>query len=247
MSEEKIVEESISTELLLEHEFNNPQFLVEALTHKSFAYEQGSRLSHNEKLEFLGDAVLDLILSAYLMEKFPEDSEGNLSKKRASLVNESVLSKLSQKLGIDQNIRLGRGELSSQGRSKPRLLASAYEAILGAVFLDAGYSVVDRLVRDHFQGLVEMIVGGEDFAADYKTKLQEMTQADIKCSPVYAVVSTEGPSHSPQFEVSLSLQGQEISRGVGRSKKIAEQEAARLTLAKWEQILKEGYIRRLNG
>lgn len=221
----------------ISYEFKKPELLVQAMTHKSFSNEQGqSAESHNEKLEFLGDAVLALILSEFLMEIFPTDSEGNLSKKRASLVNETVLAQIAQGLHLSEKILLGKGEVLSQGNQKPRLLASAYEALLGAIFIDGGYDSVKPIVLAHFKEVLKTMDTSEDFYSDFKTRLQEAAQADLKATPIYEVTGEQGPSHNPQFEVSLFLASAVVAKGSGRSKKNAEQEAARAALANWSVI-----------
>ena len=231
----------------LKYDFQNADLLVQALTHKSFVNEAGKRhLPHNEKLEFLGDAVLDLVLSEFLMEMFTGDDEGNLSKKRASLVNESVLAQMALDLKLDEKLNLGKGEILSQGNRKPRLLASVYEAFLGAVFLDGGFSEVRSVVRDNFSPILQTMDPAEDFRQDYKTRLQELTQAELKASPVYEVVGEQGPSHQPAFEVTLTLQAKVVATGIGKSKKHAEQEAARLTIENWTQLMTEGTLRKNN-
>lgn len=220
------------------YDFVKPELLTQAMTHKSYSNEQGQPAdAHNEKLEFLGDAVLALVLSEFLMEIFPADTEGNLSKKRASLVNEAVLAQIAQRLRLSEIIRLGKGEILSQGNQKPRLLASAYEALLGAIFSDGGYDAVKVLVLEHFKEVLKTMDTSEDFYSDFKTRLQETAQADLKATPIYEVTGEQGPSHNPQFEVSLSLLSSVVAKGVGRSKKIAEQEAARAALENWTQIL----------
>lgn len=227
------------------YQFIKPEVLEQALTHKSFVNEHGKKhLPHNEKLEFLGDAVLDLLLSEFLMEKFPQDDEGNLSKKRASLVNESVLAQIALELQLSERILLGKGEILSQGNRKPRLLASVYEALLGAVFLDGGFEEVRRIVREHYANILTQMNPTQDFEQDYKTRLQEMAQADLKSGPGYEVTGEQGPSHSPQFQVSLSLQGKVVSQGVGKSKKHAEQEAARTAIENWTQVLQDLGVQR---
>jgi ribonuclease-3 len=218
----------------IQYQFKNQELLIQALTHKSYFNEQGKKgPGDNEKLEFLGDAVLDLILSEYLMELYPGDDEGSLSKKRASLVNESVLSKIAVDLGFSQKILLGKGEISSGGPEKPRLLASAFEAILGALFMDAGFDQTRTVVRDFFATVIEGMDPANDFSSDFKTRFQELVQAERKPTPLYEVTKEEGPSHSPTFEVSAFVQGELWGKATGKNKKQAEQEAARLAVEKW--------------
>jgi ribonuclease-3 len=231
----------------LSYQFKNTDMLEQALTHKSFVNESGRKhLVHNEKLEFLGDAVLDLILSEYLMEIYPTDDEGDLSKKRASLVNETILAQIAQALELSERLRLGKGEVLSNGKQKPRLLASAFEALLGAVFLDGGYESVRQVVRESYKNLLTQMNPTESFEQDYKTRLQEISQADLREMPAYEVTGEEGPSHNPQFEVTLTLQAQVVSKGLGRSKKNAEQDAAKRALELWKQLLEAGTLRRPN-
>jgi ribonuclease III len=231
--------------LNINYDFKDPQLLEQALTHKSFANEQRLN-SHNEKLEFLGDAVLDLLLSDLLMEKFPGDDEGNLSKKRASLVNESTLAELARGLDLPEHMRMGKGELATEGPRKPRLLASAYEALLGAVFKDGGFLPAKDMVRSHYESLLGDLENHVDFHNDFKTRLQEMAQSEIKSTPAYEVTGEKGPSHLPEFEVSLSLQGKVVSVGVGRNKKSAEQNAAKNAIEALPQLIEDGTLRRLH-
>lgn len=220
----------------LSYRFLRPELLKQALRHKSFANENlKENLEHNEKLEFLGDAVIDLVLSEYLMEKFPSDDEGHLSKKRASLVNEASLAEIASRLNIMSDLQLGKGEIASEGHKKPRLLASAYEAIIGAVFLDGGFQSARTLAREHFDVILDSMDQTQGYFQDFKTQVQEIAQAMLKATPVYEVIKEEGPSHLPQFHVQLTVQGKIVSEGLGRSKKLAEQEAARLALLKWRE------------
>lgn len=214
------------------YSFKKSDLLVTALTHKSFAHENQLG-ENNEKLEFLGDAVLDLVLSEYLMERFPEDSEGSLSKKRASLVNEATLSQIAVKLGLPEHLRLGKGELGSGGSQKPRLLAGVYEALIGAVFVDGGFSEAKQLARQHFEQILIEMDPADDFNQDYKTRFQELVQSLKMPSPVYKVTGETGPSHSPSFEVSVLVQAEVIAAGSGRSKKHAEQAAAKNAFETW--------------
>ena len=211
----------------LQLKFKSSEMLARALTHKSYAHELGDKTGHNEKLEFLGDAVLDLVLGEYLMELFASDGEGGLSKKRASLVNEEVLSSLAMGLGLPQFLNLGKGETSTGGAQKPRLLASAYEALVGAIFLDGGFVVVRDFVRRDFSKLIEKLDPVQDYERDYKTRLQELMQKEHKEAPIYEILSEEGPPHDRTFTVCVRVNEVIVTTGVGRSKKNAEQAAAK--------------------
>jgi ribonuclease III len=215
----------------LGYQFKNMDLLKRAMTHKSFHFEQRlTSVGHNEKMEFLGDAVLDLVLSEILMEAFPEDGEGALSKKRASLVNEDVLAVVAQSLGVHEFLKMGKGESQSGGSTKPRLLASAYEALMGALFQETGYDFVKRVVRSHFASFIANIDPALDYEKDYKTRLQEIVQKKIKDTPTYELVSEIGPPHNRDFVVALKIKDQQVIQGQGKSKKQAEQDAARKLL-----------------
>lgn len=229
--------------------FNDQGLLEQALTHKSYVYEgaKKSPLQHNETLEFLGDAVLDLALSAILMRKFPDLDEGFLSKKRASLVNESLLAQIANELKISENMLLGKGEILSQGNKKPRLLASTYEAILGAIFLDGGYEIAEKIIELHFEAHIQFQKDSDAFENDFKTRLQELVQADLKAAPSYKMVGESGPSHLPTFESALVILDREVSRGIGKTKKQAEQEAAKKAVENWTQVCTDfGVLRKEN-
>ena len=220
---------------LLGHVFSRPELLELALTHKSFSNEQsnGAPTIHtdNERLEFLGDAVLDLALSDELMRRFPNDPEGALSKKRASLVNEETLSKIALELKRETAIRVGRGEAKTGGQSKPRILASTVEALLGAVFQDSGFDAALAVVGRIFASrLMELETSVVDFHSDFKTRLQERSQETRKATPTYHVESEDGPDHDKTFKVSVRLDGETLGIGQGRNKKAAEQDAARQAL-----------------
>jgi ribonuclease-3 len=200
-----------------------------ALTHKSFVNEHKDGGADNERLEFLGDAVVDLAVSHRLMERFPGADEGELSKLRAQIVNEEGLARIARRVGLGDLLRMGRGEELTGGRDKSSVLADALEAVLGAVYLSAGLpgalSVVDRLFGDLLQGVAEGKSG-----EDWKTRLQELVQTRHRQSPRYRVVSEEGPDHSKTFEVEVTVGTELFARARGRSKKEAEQAAARQTL-----------------
>lgn len=212
--------------------FKDQNLLLQAFTHKSYHNEIGAELScgHNERLEFLGDAVLDLALSDILMRTFVQLAEGDLSKLRASLVNETVLAELAQEYGTQEIIRLGRGELNSGGAAKPRLLGSAFEAFLGAFYLDAGFDKTREFIEKLFASRLASLDLQNFFKADYKTRLQEWVQEKHKQVPEYVIISESGPDHSKIFEVEVRVLGQAWARGQGKSKKQAEQEAARAAL-----------------
>ena len=213
----------------LGYSFRKKGILKQALTHKSFANEK--RLpasSHNERLEFLGDAVLELAVSEYLMERYPRFSEGDLSKLRASIVNEKQLAGIARGLKLGDYLFLGRGEEQTSGREKSSLLADGFEALLGGIYLDGGYKKGSQIVRKHYETLLKTPV--EEFYRDYKTDLQEKTQALYRSIPRYKLVSERGPDHSKVFEIELFIRDRLMGKGTGRSKKEAEQEAARQAL-----------------
>jgi len=213
----------------LKYKFKDPAHLVAALTHKSFHFEAKTK-SHNEVLEFLGDSVLSLIVSEYLIEKFPQCGEGDLSRMRAMLVNEASLARIGEALGLTSEIRLGRGEKLSGGQKKPRLLASAFEATVGALFLDGGYRTVRSRIRRLFKHLVEEINPTSFGNLDFKTRLQEVLQRESKKTPIYETRSEQGPAHNREFEVNVLIQGVILATGSGKSKKAAEQDAAQKAL-----------------
>jgi ribonuclease-3 len=201
-----------------------------AITHKSYVNEhRGEGASDNERLEFLGDAVIDLAVSHRLMERLPGASEGDLSKVRAALVDEPALAALARSLGLGSLLRLGRGEDLTGGREKPSLLADAMEAVLAAVYLEQGLAAVldllDRLLAESFS---QAAAGA--LARDFKTQLQELVQSRLRTTPRYRVAAEHGPDHSKTWEVELEVRGEVLGRGAGRSKKDAEQAAARAAL-----------------
>jgi ribonuclease-3 len=201
-----------------------------ALTHKSFVNEhRGEPQSDNERLEFLGDAVIDLAVSHRLMERFPGAREGDLSKMRAAVVDEQGLASMAREIGLGELLRLGRGEELTGGRHKASLLADAMEAVVAAVYLESGLdgvlALVDRFLDEAF---ARAAAGTLD--RDYKTQLQELAQSRLRVTPRYRVVAELGPDHAKVFEVELDLRGEVLGRAQGRSKKDAEQAAAKLAL-----------------
>jgi ribonuclease-3 len=212
----------------LGHRFKDPELLDRALRHSSFAHENPGAGPSNEQLEFLGDAVLSLAVSNLLLATYPESSEGELSRGRAALVNARQLAALARQLDLGSQLLLGRGEEHQAGRSKPSLLADALEATLAAVFLDGGLKAAQALTLRLF-GPCLASLGAPDWQ-DFKTALQEFIQARYKTSPTYRLLEESGPGHARHFQVEVELLGQSLARGEGRSKKQAEQQAARQAL-----------------
>lgn len=218
----------------LGYSFKNRHFLKRSLTHKSYTNEWKRPASeHNERTEFLGDAVLELAISHLLMEQFKDYPEGELSKLRAAIVNESQLADLARSICLGEFLYLGKGEEQTGGRDKPSILSDGYEAVLGAIYLDRGFKKVFELLHKQF-GKILSHVGTEGFAKDYKTRLQEAVQGRFRSIPHYKTVRAVGPDHSKTFEVHLYVQEELYGIGHGSSKKSAEQDAARQALEKLE-------------
>ena len=223
--------EGVSLEERIGHRFRRPELLAAALTHRSAAAERpAGETEDNERLEFLGDAVLGLAAARHLAVEHPGAREGELSRLRAALVGEPALAAAARELDLGASLRLGRGEERSGGREKPSILAGALEALVGAVFLDAGWRSAYRLARAVFRG-----PAGQALAAggglDAKTRLQELCQRRWREAPTYAVVERSGPAHRPHFAVEARLGGHLLGRGEGGSRKGAEQAAAGAALA----------------
>jgi len=210
--------------------FRAPLTARAAVTHRSYVNEHpGEGLEDNERLEFLGDAVIDLAISHRLMERFPAASEGELSKMRAAVVDEPGLAGLARSLELGPLLRLGRGEELTGGREKPSLLADAMEAVVAAVYLEGGLAAVLGLV-DRYLGEVFDRASAGTLDRDFKTQLQEVAQSRFRLAPRYRVVAELGPDHAKRFDVEVELRGEVVGRATGRSKKDAEQAAARLAL-----------------
>lgn len=216
-------------ELKLQCTSLDPALALIALTHKSYGNEQGG--ADNERLEFLGDAVIDLAISHRLMDRFPQAQEGELSKLRALIVNEEGLSRVARQITLGELLLLGRGEELTGGRDKSSVLADALEAVLGAVYLSRGLEVVLALVDRLFAEALDGVAQGRS-GADYKTRLQEDVQLRLRQSPRYRVVCESGPDHEKLFEVEVCIGDEVCARATGRSKKEAEQAAARQALLK---------------
>lgn len=208
----------------LGYKFQQEALILEALTHKS-----SKKPYNNERLEFLGDAVLDLIIGEYLFKKFPDVNEGDLSKLRASLVNEKGFQKLANSINLGESIFISAAEENNEGRSKASICSNAFEALIGAIYLESGLKAAEgvalRLLEEAYPR-----IDLESVFRDYKTTLQEVTQANIGVTPEYIVISASGPDHKKEFEVMIKVAGRELSTAKGNSKKEAHQEAAKLAL-----------------
>lgn len=208
------------------YRFKKRGFLKRALTHKSFANENRlPQTEHNERYEYLGDAVLELSISHLLMERFPEYPEGELSKLRAAIVNENQLAELARSIDLGDYLYLGKGEDQTGGRGKPSLLSDAFEAVLGAIYLDRGFDKSRKVVSRLYEDVLDR-TGVAGFVRDFKTRLQEVSQAKFKAVPRYRLQGTTGPDHAKIFEVHIFINDSHMGVGRGPSKKAAEQAAA---------------------
>jgi len=203
--------------------FSNLSLLTRALTHRSFVNENSQAVEDNERLEFLGDAVLDFIVGAWAYNRFPEMPEGDLTKMRSALVRNEQLAKFARKLDLGHALRLGRGESSSGGQDRDNLLGSAFEALIGALYLDSGLGAVNKFVNPILEEARESILNE---IHDPKSQLQEWAQAQKLGAPRYRVVSISGPDHAVIFEMAVEIAGVEKGRGSGTSKSYAEHAAA---------------------
>ncbi len=224
----------------LRYTFSNQTLLLQSLTHKSYGHEffqeKPIKLRDNERLEFLGDAILDVIISDILLEIFPHANEGILSKMRAAVVNEKTLAQLARSIELQQIIRLGKGESQSGGHNKSSILSSTFEAIMAAIYLDGGYKAVYPVVRFLFTPLLvtehQLIL-----FYDHKTELQEIIQARWKITPTYHLMESHGPDHAKIFEIEVRLNDKTLARARGSSKKDAEQNAAQTAILMLESVI----------
>ena len=210
--------------------FNDTALLRRAFTHRSYLNEhRGQSGGHNERLEFLGDAVLELISTHFLYEKFPDKTEGELTAFRAALVNAVTLSEVAQEIGMNDFLLLSRGEAKDVGRARGVLLANAFEALLGAIYLDQGYDAARAFISKHLFPKIEIIVKNRLWQ-DSKSSLQEKVQDAEGVTPYYSVVKETGPDHDKQFVVGVYIKDILVAQGQGKSKQEAEQDAARNAL-----------------
>ena len=225
VKERDILEERIG------YHFKNQSIFLEAMTHSSFANEwRHKKLADNERLEFLGDSVLSLIVSHYIFDKFSKLPEGELTKVRANVVCESSLALKARRINIGNHLLLGRGEEASGGRDRDSILADCLESLIAAIYLDGGFSKARDFVIDNFMDLIDLAVNG-DLMSDYKTKLQEILQSNTQDKIEYIVVREEGPDHNKTFYVEVSIGNKVIGFGEGKNKKEAEQNAAKYAIS----------------
>jgi ribonuclease-3 len=214
----------------LGYRFDKIEWLDQALTHKSFIHQtESSKKGSNEVLEFLGDSVLNLLVSHLLLQAFPDAQEGTLSMRRAHLVKQSSLAHLSKEIGLQDHLLLGKSELLGGGRKKSSILANAYEALIGAIYMDSGFDRTLEVIQHHLKPYLQSEIPPFLFN-DYKSLLQEQTQRTYGLSPKYHVLNGFGPDHDKLFQASVTIEGEVKGIGWGKSKKEAEQEAAKKAL-----------------
>lgn len=216
----------------LGHQFGRPELLSEALTHRSVLHESNPKKSplpkptvDNQRLEFFGDAVLQLALTEVVFDHFPKADEGELTKMRARFANRHMLCRLAGVLALGEYLRLGKGEEASGGRSRPSNLADAFEAVIGAIYLDAGFGVARKFVLAQLHSVLDQLEVAPD-EDNPKGRLQELIQERQGKNPIYRIASQRGPDHAKHFEVVVELDDVELGRGTGRNKKEAEMQAA---------------------
>jgi len=209
--------------------FKNPKLLEQAFTHRSYLNEIKLDLPSNERLEFLGDSVLSLVVSSCLFIDRTNDNEGDLTNLRAYIVKTKSLSQVAQKLQLGKYLKLSHGEELGGGRDNPQLLANTYEALLGAIFLDQGLSETGRVIESTLLPLFEKEIKAGP-PQDAKSRLQELIQEKFKISPFYKIIKTEGPDHAKSFVVGVYIKGKKMGEGLGSSKQAAEEQSAKKAL-----------------
>lgn len=216
-------------EKIIGYEYKNPQLLFTALTHSSYANEHGIR--NNERLEFLGDSVLSVIISDYIFKKMQTVNEGDLTKFRAAIVCEQGLNETAKKISLSSIIRLGKGEEMTGGRNRASIVSDAFEAVLASIYLDGGLEAARKWLLELMDDLITEVLEGKKYC-DYKTMLQEAVQKNHNGAVTYKVIKETGKDHNKTFEVQVLINDVPKSKGVGKSKKDAEQHAAQLELCK---------------
>ena len=226
---DKRAKEIVPLQETLGYKFADLRLLNKALTHKSYVNEKNELIKHNERFEFLGDSVLDVLVSDYLVCEFSDYAEGTLSKIRAAVVNENCLAGLARKIELGKFLLLGKGEDMSGGRDKSSILADAFEALAGALFRDGGLESTSKVLLPLLAEEISACDCSCDFR-DFKSELQEYTQNKWFCTPSYKVVNELGPDHAKEFEVSVMIKSKVKGQGVGKNKKKAEQAAAKMAM-----------------
>ncbi len=212
--------------------FKNKDFLVQAFCHRSYINENPDfNLGQNERLEFLGDAVLELVVTEYLYHSYPEKSEGELTNWRAALVNTKMISKVGQKLGFENCILLSNGEQKEKGKARQYILADTFEAVIGAIYIDSGYLEAQKFIKNYLLRELPKIISLGLFK-DPKSELQEIAQEKLEVTPTYKIIKESGPDHNKSFLMGVFLSDEMIAKGEGGSKKEAEEVAARKALQK---------------
>ena len=214
--------------LIFGYDFQNEDLIINALTHSSYANEH--HVKCNERMEFLGDSVLSLVVSRYIYDKYPSLPEGRLSKIRANAVCEATLAKCAEKIGLGDKLRLGKGEQTTGGRTRPSVLSDAFESVIAAIYLDSGFEQARQWLLPQLADFIDKSSETDNYR-DYKTMVQEKSQALGLGTPTYTVIGEDGPDHNKIFTVRLSIKNLTFT-GKGKSKKTAEMEAARVTLEK---------------
>lgn len=219
-----VFEKSIKTN------FKNKDLLRQAFIHRSYLNEnRGTKLEHNERLEFLGDAVLELVITDYLYNKYPDKPEGELTAYRSSLVNSVTLATVAEKIGMNSFLLLSRGEAKDTGRARQYILANTFEALIGALYIDQGYEGAQKFIAEYLFGLIDDIIQKKAFI-DAKSRFQERAQEKVGITPSYKLIKETGPDHNKIFTVGVFLGGVQIATGDGKSKQEAEQKAAEKAL-----------------
>lgn len=221
-----------NAEIKIGHKYNNITLLQRALTHSSYANESHTR--DNERLEFLGDSVLSVIVSDYIFNKMKDVDEGDLTKFRATLVCEQSLAEIAEKISLNELIFLGKGEERTGGRKRPSVISDAFEAVLASIYLDAGFAAAQKWLLNLMGERIEKVLSGE-YYSDYKTTLQEIIQKDGKGSVSYKTIKEEGKEHDKQFTVQVIINGESKNIASGHSKKLAEQAAAKAAITEMQK------------
>lgn len=231
MENRDIAADVIAVEKIINHTFADKTLITSAITHRSYLNEhREANWDHNERLEFLGDAVLELVVTHFLFEKYPEKPEGELTAVRAALVNTVSLSAASEKLGVNDYLLLSKGESKDTGRARAYILANAFEAFVGALYMDAGYDVAQRFIADNLFAKTDEIVE-KRLWQDPKSRFQELAQEHYSVTPTYTTLESTGPDHDRTFKIGVFLKQDLVAEGVGRSKQEAEQAAAEAAVA----------------